>query len=204
MIGAVCCRVLEKEVHSVLQQAGVEHRMYVLDWGLHIYPDKLSKEVESGVQTLEQEVDAVLLGFGRCQMRDKLSRAFQVPLAFPEGEDCIGVLLGQERYERELLNEAGTWFLTPGWAELGLEFVFRELQVSHFANKGKDPLSMARYMLQDYSRVLLINSGVCSNEQLLRQGREIADALELPLEQTNGSLSSLQTALEEVLDKVND
>jgi hypothetical protein len=63
---------------------------------------------------------------------------------------------------------------------------------------------MARYMLQDYSRVLLINSGVCSNEQLLRQGREIADALELPLEQTNGSLSSLQTALEEVLDKVND
>ena len=64
----------------------------------------------------------MVLAFGRCQMLDKLPQDFRIPVLYPPGEDCIGVLLGQERYLEELYREAGTWFLPPGWAELGMAF----------------------------------------------------------------------------------
>ncbi|MFP4588026.1 MAG: DUF1638 domain-containing protein [Desulfohalobiaceae bacterium] len=195
MIGVICCQVLEKEMRLALRQAGVVHKFHVLEWGLHINPEQLRQEVEKNIYTLQEEVDCIVLGFGRCQMRDALPKDLKVPIDYPEGEDCIGVLLGQERYRQELQQEAGTWFLTPGWAELGLDFVFRELQLSNFAHKGIGPLDMARRMLEGYTRVLLIDSGVSQAQNLHSQGLAVANALGLPLRQTSGTLKSINAAI---------
>ena len=69
MIGAACCRVLEKEMRAVLQQAGVEHRVHVLDWGLHIHSERLREEVEASIRTLQEEVSSIVLFWASSQRR---------------------------------------------------------------------------------------------------------------------------------------
>ena len=128
-VGVICCRVLEKEIKAAIRGVPEVTHLEVMEWGLHIQPNRLLENVNQRIRSLEGHVDAVMLGYGRCQALDKLPSDFTVPVLRPEGEDCIGVLLGQHRYEEELKREAGTWFLTPGWTELGMEFIFQQLQL---------------------------------------------------------------------------
>ena len=78
----------------------------------------------------------------------------KVPVFRPEAEDYIGILLGQEQYEQEIRKEAGTWFFSRGWAEMGMDFIFHELQVNRLAEKGLDPLKIAHRMLKFYPRAV--------------------------------------------------
>jgi hypothetical protein len=132
---------------------------------------------------------------------DKIPRTYKVPVYYPQAEDCIGVLLGQKRYEQELKNEAGTWFLTPGWTEMGMEFVFHELQLNHLAQKNIDPLKVAHRMLKDYTRALFIDTQVGNPEQLLGKAQMIAKDFHLRLETTNGSLVQLENTLKQALSR---
>ena len=132
-----------------------------------------------------------------CQTLDKLPRDFKVPVVYPEGEDCIGVLLGQDRYQEELFRDAFTWFLTPGWAAMGIEFVFHELQLHGMAEKGMDPLQLAHRMLRDYKRALLIEMETQDSESLLRKGQEFAREFHMRLEKTRGLSRRAGTSFEQ-------
>jgi hypothetical protein len=82
--------------------------------------------------------------------------------------------MGQARYGKELDLEPGTWFFTPGWAELGMEFVLHELQVQHMAEKGVDPLRVAWRMLDGFKRALVIDSGVSKRKVIGTKAADIA------------------------------
>jgi hypothetical protein len=198
-IAVICCQVLEKEIRAVVGAAPAVEHLEVMEWGLHTRPDLLVEALSERIRIVQDRVDAVFLGYGRCQTLDKLPRDFKVPVVYPEGEDCIGVLLGQDRYEDELFREAFTWFLTPGWAAMGIEFVFRELQLHGMAEKGIDPLQMAHRMLKDYRRALLIEMETENSESLLRKGQEFAEEFHMRLERTSGSLSALERAFSRAL-----
>ena len=198
-IAVICCRILEREVRAVIADTPEITHLEVMEWGLHVHPERLSHELSHRIQDLEKQVDAVVLGYGRCQTIDKLLGQFSIPLLYPPAEDCIGVLLGQERYEKELAREPGTWFLTPGWAELGMQFVFHELQVQHMAEKGVDPLCVARRMLDGFTRALVIDSGVGERKVLGTQAEEIATEFNLKLENTTGSLEHLRKTVQQAL-----
>ena len=128
-----------------------------MEWGLHIHPDLLLEKITKKILNLQDHAKAIMLGYGRCQAMDRLPTDFKIPVFYPDADDCIGVLLGQYRYREELNKEAGTWFLTPGWTELGMEFIFHELQLKRFAVKDMDPLQVAHRMLKDYTRTLYID-----------------------------------------------
>ena len=194
-VGIVCCRVLESEIRALTRHEPETFRIEIMEWGLHTKPDRLLAAVSDRIRSIEADVDAIVLGYGRCQAMDRLPD-FSIPVFRPPGEDCIGVLLGQQRYEDELMREAGTWFLTPGWAELGMEFVFGELQLERMAERGIDPLKAARRMLENYTRALLIDTGIGLTADLRRKAREIAEAFDLRLETTEGSVSRLQECLD--------
>jgi hypothetical protein len=140
-----------------------------------------------------------MLGYGRCQALHKLPDDFQVPVFFPEGDDCIGVLLSQARYAQALQEEGGTWFLTPGWTEMGMEFVFHELQLTRLAERGLDPLRLAHRMLKDYTRALFIDMQLGHEASLLQKAQEIAGEFHLRLERTQGSLDALQATFQRAL-----
>lgn len=198
-IGVICCRVLEREIRTVVADCPEVTHLEVMDWGLHVQPDRLKGKLCERIRKIQKRVDAIVLGYGRCQVMDKLTEDFSIPLFYPPAEDCIGVLLGQARYEKELALEAGTWFLTPGWTELGMEFVFRELQVQHMADKGIDPLVVARRMLDGFTRALLIDSGLGDEMALNQKAEQIAAEFNWRLEKTHGSLALLRRTLQHAI-----
>ena len=166
----------------------------------YIQPERLLATVSKRIRALEGRVDVVMLGYGRCQVFDNLKTDFSVPVLRPEGEDCIGVLLGQDRYDAELKREAGTWFLTPGWTELGMDFIFRELQLERLAEKGMDPKKMAQRMLRDFTRSLFIDMRLDNGPELWETAQAIASEFDMPLERTQGSLERLVDTLERAVD----
>jgi hypothetical protein len=117
--------------------------------------------------------------------------------------DCIGILLGQDRYMEELQKEAGTWFLTPGWTEMGMEFIFHELQIHEIGGKSTDPLKLAQRMLKEYTRALFIEMKCGEDsDKLQKKARNIADNFNLRLEKTEGSLSLLENTLNRALQMI--
>jgi hypothetical protein len=198
-IGIICCRVLENEVKALIQDAHQVSHLEVMEWGLHIEPDHLLERLIQRIEAMQDHVDAIMLGYGRCQALDRLPNDFSVPLFRPMADDCIGVLLGQQRYEEELLKDGGTWFFSPGWTELGMEFIFQELHVSRFAEKGLDPLKLAHRMLEGFKRGLFIEMNTRDQNGLLKKAQEISEEFNFRLEKTSGSLSVLQNTLDKAL-----
>lgn len=173
--------------------------VHVMEWGLHIRPDVLLETLSRQIRMIENRVDAIMLGYGRCQALDRLPNNFAVPVFYPQGEDCIGVLLGQDQYERELKQTAGTWFLTPGWTDLGMEFIFEELQVHRVGKKGLDPLEVAHRMLKDFSRALLIDMNLKGSDAIKRKAHAIATEFGWKLDKTEGSLIRLKHTLSKAI-----
>jgi hypothetical protein len=199
-VGVICCKVLEKEIKELVRHVPEVTHVEVMEWGLHIRPDRLLETLCRQISLMENRVDAVMLGYGRCQALDRLPRDFAVPVFYPEGEDCIGVLLGQDRYERELKQTAGTWFLTPWWTELGMEFIFEELQVQRMAEKGYDPLPLAHRMLEGFIRALLIDMQLKGSEAIKEKALAIATKFGWKLEKVEGSLIRLKQTLYQAVD----
>ena len=199
-VGVICCCVLEKEIRAVIRGTPEVTHLEVMEWGLHIQPDRLLDSVTQRIRSLEGCVDAVMLGYGRCQALDRLPSDFAVPVLRPEGEDCIGVLLGQRRYEEELKRAAGTWFLTPGWTDLGMEFIFQQLQLENLAEKGLDPMKVAHRMLREFTRSLYIDMRMENGPELWEKARAISSEFEMVLERTEGSLERLIDTLKRAID----
>lgn len=198
-IGIITCQVLEKEIKSLLKDIPEVTHFEVMEWGLHVQPDRLLEAVSDRVRQMEEGVEAVVLGYGRCQAMDRLPADFKVPIFRPEAEDCIGVLLGQERYDREIREEAGTWFFSRGWTEMGMDFIFHELQINRLAEKGLDPLKIAHRMLKDFTRGLYIETGLEDDRRLWPKAQEISQEFNLRLERTAGSLGLLKETIDKAL-----
>ena len=203
-IGIICCKVLEKEIKLIARDIPEVCHLEVMDWGLHTQPDLLSKTLVDRIEVLQDKVQAIVLGYGRCRALDKIPLNYKIPVYYPRAEDCIGVLLGQKRYDQELKKEAGTWFLTPGWTEMGMEFIFHELQLNHLAEKNIDPLKVAHRMLKDYTRALFIDTQVGDPKRLLEKARMIANEFHLRLETTRGSLAPLKNTFKRALSRSDE
>jgi hypothetical protein len=202
-VGVICCRVLEAEMKRVVEAFPQVSHLEVMEWGLHIEPDLLLETVTQKIESIEEEVDAVVLGYGRCQILDKLSDHFKVPVFRPQADDCIGVLLGQERYREALLEEGGTWFFTPGWTELGMEFIFHELQISRLGEKGLNPMQLARRMLKDFTRGLFVEIASVNRDELEKKARAISETFGFRFEKKPGSLSLLHHTLHQAVKAAN-
>jgi len=199
-IGIIYCETLESEIRELARRFPEIGPLEKMPWGLHMDPERLLDQVRRKIIDLQDRVDAIVLGYGRCQTLDRLGEGFRVPVVRPEGEDCIGVLLGQERYEEELQRESGTWFLSPGWTRMGIRSVFGQLQTGGFGRRKIDPLKTARRMLEGYTRALFIRMGLGPEEkELPEKAGGIASDLGLRLEQTEGSLARLERAVRKVL-----
>lgn len=198
-VGIICCRVLEEEMQTVIRDFPEVSHFEVMEWGLHIEPDLLLETLIKEILALQEKVGAIVLGYGRCQILDRLPKDFKVPVFRPRADDCIGVLLGQDQYEKALLEEGGTWFFTPGWTELGMDFIFHELQVSRMGEKGLDSMQLARRMLKDFTRGLFVEVNSGDREKLEKKARKISKTFNLRFEKQQGGLSVLRDTVHQAV-----
>lgn len=183
-IGVVACNIMQRELEKLLgDMPGIEEVVW-LDGALHVHPEKMKETIRDEVNKLKGRVDTVFLGYGFCQSLKGLDQEFDFPVILPQVDDCIALLLTPERYAEEIRKEVGTWFMTPGWAEVGAEMVIKELRLDRAAKYGKDPLDMARRLFTHYKRGLYISTGVEDEEHMLSKARAFCADFNLSLERT--------------------
>lgn len=194
-IGIVACEVLKNEIESLVENdPDIVHKDY-LEFALHVYSEDMRRTIVEKVDQLEGMVDAVLIGYAVCQSLDGLDREVKVPSIMLEGDDCISVLLGPTQYAGAKAECTGTWFSSPGWAELGMSGVIKELHLDSMLEEGFGPEYFLDIIFDAYKRCLYIDTGVGDRESLERLSFDFARQLRLPHESRCGTLENLDKAL---------
>ena len=195
-LGIVACDILKPEIEFLTKDdPDFVHREY-LEFALHEYSDVLRQKVTETVNALEGEVDAVLLGYARCQSLDGITNVLKVPTVMLPGADCIDALLTTPEYNKEKGICAGTWFVSPGWAEAGTMGLIKEMHLDSV--EGVDPQFFLDMLFDSYQRCLFIDSGVGNTEYYRQKSQEVADQLKLRHDCRKCDLRALEEAIRKV------
>ena len=151
-IGVVACSIMKLELDNVLSRCEDIAEVIYLEEGRHVYPEKLKDSVVEQINEIKDRVDAILLGYGDCQSLRGIENEFDIPIVHPRADDCIGILLTPEAYAEEVAREAGTWFMTPGWAERGKEMIYKGMQIERLGIDKDTADALARELFASYGR----------------------------------------------------
>ncbi|MBN2027816.1 MAG: DUF1638 domain-containing protein [Actinobacteria bacterium] len=188
----IACATVAEELRVMGVRDG---EMLELEFGLHVYPDKLR-------ETLQKEIDAipgngdVVLGYGLCSNAavGLVSRSHR--LIIPRVDDCIALFLGSRKeHLRSLHEEPGTYFLTKGWIKAA------ELPINEYLSMveryGEErAMRVSKMMLANYKRVVLINTGNYRLEEFREAARSMAETFDLNYEEIPGSNRMLRMMLD--------
>lgn len=183
-VGIIGCSILKMELEALLEKLQWSPEVIYLDAALHVKPENMRAELVVQINQMAERVDAVFLGYGYCQSLQGIESECRIPVILPQTDDCISLLLGPARYAEEVKKETGTWFMTPGWAEVGAEMVIKELHLDRVTRYGKDPMEMARRLFTHYRRGIFIDTGVGDRHVSLVAAQKFCDDFNLTLETT--------------------
>ena len=199
-IGVVACRIMERELDKVLSRIEDIAEVIYLEEGKHVYPEKLKESVVQQINEIKDRVDVIFLGYGDCQSLKGIEDEFDIPIVHPRADDCIGILLTPDGYAEEVAKEAGTWFMTPGWAELGKEMIYKAMHLDRLGIDKETADELAQELFAGYSRGLYIDTGVGDNEYFLEKARESCELFNIRLE----TVVAKSTILEDSLSKCRE
>ena len=183
-IGVIACNIMKRELDKLLAHVPEVTHVVFLEAALHIYPKKMKETIKDQINAIKDEVDVILLGYGFCQSLQGIEREVDVPVVMPQFDYCVAILFTPERYKVEKKKEVGTWFMTPGWADVGAEMVIKELHLDRVTRYGKDPLEMAKRLFTHYRRGLFIDTGVGEKAHLRAKAERFCKDFNLKLEET--------------------
>ena len=196
-IGVIACETFHRDLDYIIgEDTDIIYKEY-LEFGLHEWPENLKKAVIDKVNGLEGKVDAILLGYGICNSLKDVTKLMRVPTAQLVGDDCIGVMLTQEEYDRERKKCAGTMYHTPYFAEMNKEWFEKKLRMElpNYEELGISVDWFLEKMFEGYSRVLFIDDGLGGIEGSMELSRRFAADLKLKHECRNGTLAMLRDGL---------
>jgi hypothetical protein len=114
----IACHVLWRELCHFASVSDNVFDLRFLEQGLHDKPDILRNELQSAIDGVKGEYDAVLLGYGLCCNGLAGITARKKRLVIMRGHDCITFLLGsKERYRKYFDEHPGTYWYSPGWID---------------------------------------------------------------------------------------
>jgi hypothetical protein len=194
-IGVVACNIMKREIDNVLSKMeGITEVVY-LEEGKHVYPDQLRVSVLEALNAMKDKVDVIFLGYGHCQSLKGIEDDFDIPVVHPDAEDCIAILLTPERYAEEITKEAGTWFMTPGWAEGGTKMISKAFNLDDFASKYGDIEELTKELFANYTRGLYIDTGVGDDEYFIDKAKASCEMFKVRLEKIVSNSTILDDSL---------
>ncbi|MEW6236706.1 MAG: DUF1638 domain-containing protein [Candidatus Omnitrophota bacterium] len=207
----ISCEIFYREMCSSIARSVNRIDVEFLPKGLHdIGQEKMLSRLRSALDAVdESNYDAVLLGYGLCNNGVAGLAARSVPLVIPRAHDCITLFLGsKERYANYFQNHPGTYFLTTGWIERGIDLgEMNQLSVQHIhsldrtyeqlaAKYGEDN---AKYlyeqfgnMTKNYQRFTFVEMGLEPDARFEQRAKEEADRRGCVLEKIQGDMSLFQ------------
>jgi hypothetical protein len=188
----IACATVAEELRLMGVPAG---EMLELEFGLHVYPEKLRETLQEEINAIPGNGD-IVLGYGLCSNAAVGLTSQQHRLIIPRVDDCIALFLGSRKeHLRSLHEEPGTYFLTKGWikaAELPINDYLR--MVERYGNERA--MRVAKMMLANYKRVVLINTGNYRLEEFREAARSMAETFDLDYEEIQGSNRMLRMMLD--------
>jgi hypothetical protein len=180
----IACQVVIEEMLPLLPQ-GVDCE--ILDFGLHVNPDKLKKTLQEKIDASRKEKGTILLGYGLCSRAVVGLRSEICSLVVPRVDDCISIFLGsRDAYLRQMKAEPGTYYLTKGWIEAGDNlFGSNHQMVERYGPEQAERL--IKRMLQNYTRLVFINTGKYQVEHYREYSKQMASRYDLRFEEITGS-----------------
>ena len=195
-LGIIACDILKPEIEFLTKDDPDFVVREYLEVALHEYPQEMKQKIIETVNKYEGELDAIFLGYAICQSLDGVTDLLKVPTAMLKGADCIDVLLTPPEYTREKKICAGTWFISPGWAEQGVNGLIKEMHLDSM--EGIDPQFFLDMLFDSYQRCLFIDSGVGNTEYYRQKSQEVADQLKLRHDCRKCDLRALEEAIRKV------
>ncbi len=180
----IACETVIEEMLPFLPK-DVPHE--VLDFGLHITPQKLKRVLQEKINEASPKAEVLLLGYGLCSMAVVGLKATTATLVIPRTDDCIAIFLGScNAYKEQARKEPGTYYLTKGWIEVGdTPFEEHKLLIEKFGEEKAE--RMTRLMLKNYKRLAFINTGVYEIGHYQEYARKTAEKFNLRFEEIDGS-----------------
>lgn len=178
-----CATVIEEMLPFM--PAGMAYQ--VLDFGLHLSPNRLKEKLQSEIDSSCADYDTILLGYGLCSLAVVGLSAKSCSLVIPKVDDCIAIFLGSHQAYRDQANkEPGTYYLTKGWIEVAdTPFDEYERMVAKYGQERADYIMHA--MLKNYTRLVYIDTGHDNNQPYIDYAQKTAAKFNLRFEEIRGS-----------------
>jgi len=188
----VACATVIEEMLPLLPD-GMTYE--VLDFGLHLTPEKLRDKLQETIDAAGAEIDTVILGYGLCSMAVVGLRATDCTLIVPRVDDCIAIFLGSAAaYKAELNKEPGTYYLTKGWIEVSdTPFEEHKRLIKRYGLKRAN--RMIGLMLKNYTRLAFIDTGQHEQERYREYTHHTAAQFNLRYEEIPGSTTLIKKML---------
>ncbi len=189
----IACNTLRDETEFVMKELSCEWPILWVDSGLHDFPDKLRKEIQERIDSVDGSGD-ILLMFGVCGNSVLGLTSARHRLIMPLVDDCISLFLGGNAL-RKAVEEAGvSYYLTRGYLRneknIWTEYLYT-------LNKyGPERTKMIyEMMLHNYQRLILIDTGAYEVEEIREESQHIADTFGLVFDIVRGKLDLIYRAL---------
>jgi len=146
----VGCAVLERELELCASRSKNDIDLLFLEQGLHDTPEELRRRAHQAIdQTEQQDVDAIILGYGLCCRGTVGLHASKTRLVIPRGHDCITLLLGsKEKYRQYFDSHPGVYWYSTGWIKHNDQpsrSRYQRVLAEYIAKYGQDN---AEYLMQ--------------------------------------------------------
>jgi len=179
------CGVLRREIDFLIEKNAWPLDTFFLDSALHCELDKLSASLTAALEEYRGREIVVFYGCCHPLMEQMLAQAGAIRT---EGQNCVDMLLGHERFSEEL--ERGAFFLLEEWARRWRSIVTKSC--------GTTNVDIIREIFQVDRRYLLCVRTPCSRD--FTAEAETAGALVgLPIRWTDTTLDNLEAVLHEAI-----
>ncbi len=179
-----CATVIEEMLPLMPPDLAYE----VLDFGLHLVPGSLKTRLQEAIDAAcSEDYDTIILGYGLCSMAVVGLQTRSCTVVIPRVDDCIACFLGsREAYTAQNKKEPGTYYLTKGWIEVSDTLLdeYNRTVVKYGEERAE---RIMRVMLQNYKRLVYIDTGTDNQEHYREYARKVADKFNLRFEEVKGS-----------------
>ncbi|MDW5562181.1 MAG: DUF1638 domain-containing protein [Methanomassiliicoccus sp.] len=197
-IAIIACDHFKRELEALTEGDGDFVLHEYLEYHLHENPKALRETVIDRIDSLEGKVDAVLLGYGTCGSLKGVEDRVKVPTVMFKADDCIAVYLTQEVYDREKENVPLTYYSTPYFSEMDMEWHHEDWNRKMGMDLEDEMFhSMFTKLFDGYSRSIYVHT-IGERECFERKAKKFADELSLRFESRDGTLTVMREAIEQV------
>lgn len=183
----IACGVFKPELEALRPDDETVEVRY-LDQSLHRTPEMMPELIKEQIDQVASYATRIVLGYGLCSNGVVGVTAPRQGLYIPRVHDCISLFLGSARaYQERMDEEAGVYYLTPGWVAEGKDPI-GTVEDDYTARVGRETAVWAmNEELKHYTTIALINTGVGDIEGLRERTRENAEFFKKQYREVEGS-----------------